>query len=137
MPISSRLIRLGIGTLAGFLACDLLLWPVPYSQVAMGRHPPADALYLFGALAGVLTALLVRREWRAPILAVVLGFVLAVMARVVVDTSRDPTSHNLWPFEVIIAIWFGGIAAVAGVGMVRLWERVTAPAAAPPAPPAP
>src|SRR5688500_11230611 len=28
---------------------------------------------------------------------------VAVLARVVVDAAKDPTSHNLWPLEFIIA----------------------------------
>jgi len=29
-----------------------------------------------------------------------------VALRIVIDTARDPTSHNLWPFEIIM--WGGG-----------------------------
>ena len=38
----------------------------------------------------------------------------AVFARVIYDTSSDPTSHNLWPFEIILAAGPGLIAALAG-----------------------
>jgi hypothetical protein len=43
-----------------------------------------------------------RGGWRvaATVPAVMLGFVLL---RIVIDVSADPTSHNLWPFEVAIA----------------------------------
>jgi hypothetical protein len=27
-----------------------------------------------------------------------------VVGRVVIDTAADPTSHNLWPFEVVLAV---------------------------------
>ena len=30
-----------------------------------------------------------------------------VVLRIIIDTARDPTSHNLWPFEIIM--WGGGI----------------------------
>lgn len=42
-----------------------------------------------------------RGRWRiaAVIPALVMGF---VVLRIVIDTSRDPTSHNLWPFEIIM-----------------------------------
>jgi hypothetical protein len=29
---------------------------------------------------------------------------VAVLGRVVIDTAADPTSHNLWPFEVVLAV---------------------------------
>jgi len=48
-----------------------------------------------------------RRGWRwvAAVPMLVMGF---VVLRLVIDIARDPTSHNLWPFE--IAIW-GGLSA--------------------------
>ena len=55
----------------------------------------------------------------------------AVLARVAVETTLDPTSHNLWPFELVIAGFVGGFCA--GLGMLgglvvgRLgWSRPTA-----------
>jgi hypothetical protein len=37
--------------------------------------------------------------------------VSGVVLRIIVDTSADPTSHNLWPFEVL------GVTAMAGVAL--------------------
>jgi hypothetical protein len=37
-----------------------------------------------------------------------------ILARIVVDTTKDPTSHNLWPFEVIIAAVIGALCSSAG-----------------------
>jgi len=39
---------------------------------------------------------------------------LAVLARVAVETNKDPTSHNLWPFEFIIATAVGALCSSAG-----------------------
>lgn len=80
-------------------------------------------------LSGVLTALpalwiflaseLLRRlrhwsRWAAVITIAPLAYVIV---RLVVDLQADPTSHNLWPFEVIVAslvslLLFGLVAAV-------------------------
>jgi hypothetical protein len=38
----------------------------------------------------------------------------AVMARVIYDGASDPTSHNLWPFEIILASGPGLVAGLAG-----------------------
>jgi hypothetical protein len=42
-----------------------------------------------------------RGGWRigAAIPAAVMAF---VVLRIVIDTARDPTSHNLWPFEIVM-----------------------------------
>jgi hypothetical protein len=42
-----------------------------------------------------------------------------VIGRFVVDTARDPTSHNLWPFEILM--WGGASAVVMGVLALAKW----------------
>jgi hypothetical protein len=41
--------------------------------------------------------------------------VIITIAKVVADTSRDPTSHNLWPFEVLFAAALG---LIPGAGLL-------------------
>jgi hypothetical protein len=72
------------------------------------------ALFLGTVFAGCLSH---ARLWT--VMAVMLACVpVAVMGRVVMDTAADPTSHNLWPFEVVLsmiisipAICVGGLLA--------------------------
>ncbi|HZF24956.1 MAG TPA: hypothetical protein VEZ88_01750 [Steroidobacteraceae bacterium] len=60
-----------------------------------------------------------RGGWKiaAAVPAVVIGF---VVLRIIVDTARDPTSHNLWPFEII---QFGVVALVI-IGILKVARRV-------------
>lgn len=51
---------------------------------------------------------------------------LAIMVRVALEVAADPTSHNLWPFEVVIAGFFGLISGVIGVAIARGAQRLTA-----------
>lgn len=116
--------RVGAVVLAGLLACGLPLWPIPYREVSMPENP-SGTLWLLGAsVSGLLAGFLLRPGLRAPVLSVVAGFVLAVVGRVAVETSSDPTSHNLWPFEVVIAGGFGLAGALLGVGTARLAQRL-------------
>jgi len=44
-------------------------------------------------------------RWRGPwrwAAVVPLAVVAFVLLRIIVDTARDPTSHNLWPFEILL-----------------------------------
>jgi hypothetical protein len=47
-----------------------------------------------------------------------------VMARVVVETFQNPTTHNLWPFELVIASAVGlavaSVGSLAGLVIARL-----------------
>jgi len=60
-----------------------------------------------------------RGGWRAAA-AVPIVVMTFVVLRIVVDTARDPTSHNLWPFEVVM--WGG--ACVAFMLVLRFTRRV-------------
>ena len=42
---------------------------------------------------------------------------------IIKDTATDPTSHNLWPFEVAIAAVFGALIVVPAVliGLAARW----------------
>jgi len=55
-----------------------------------------------------------RGRWKIAA-AVPLAVVAFVVGRILIDTARDPTSHNLWPFEILI--W----CAVALVAIGVLW----------------
>lgn len=59
-----------------------------------------------------------RGVWRvaAAVPAVIMGIVIM---RILIDTARDPTSHNLWPFEILM--WGGASAVAMGVLALCRW----------------
>jgi len=61
-----------------------------------------------------------RGGWR---LAAVAPFAVMafVIGRIVIDTARDPTSHNLWPFEIL----YSGAAGLALIAVLALVRRFT------------
>ncbi len=118
--------------LAGILACGLPLWPLPYAKVSLGSNPSTTIWLSLGAIAGALGGWLLKPKLRRPILAVTLGFALAVCGRIEVETSRDSSLHSLAGIEVVIAAFYGFIAASIGVGvvwLVRGFTNQTAPGA--------
>jgi hypothetical protein len=48
------------------------------------------------------------------------AIILFVVLRIVIDTTRDPTSHNLWPFEILQF----GVVALLIVGGLKLARRL-------------
>lgn len=99
------------------LVCMLAVL-VPYaSRLDAGQQLP-DALYGFGLWVVALAALVAR--WRLGMgllpaaLAAGAGVPLAVLCKVAWDVASDPTSHNLWPFEVAIALAVGAVPALLG-----------------------
>ena len=112
---------LAVAFLTGFLLVGVPYWRIPYNKATF------ESLVGGAVLTGTV-ALIARLALRARFLVVVAvvaaAVPFAVFARVVADGMRDPTSHNLWPFEVVIAwvVGFAGAApgALVGSGLRRL-----------------
>ena len=76
-------------------------------------------VFLVGFVAAQAAALRYwRGSWQVAAL-VPAAIVLFVVLRIVVDVLLDPTSHNLWPFEIII---WGGV----GLGLLGVMAAVRA-----------
>ena len=57
-----------------------------------------------------------------------IGLLVVTAVQIIVDLIRDPTSHNLFPFEIVIALALGFPPAVLGVLLGNLVRRkVSAP----------
>lgn len=112
-PLASRRVRW-----LALAAVSTLAVSVGYFRAfAVGTNLP-DALYGPGLVVVAAAALFAR--WRlgfgsfAAFSATCLGAPGAVLLKVLVDVIADPTSHNLWPFEVAIAIGVGAVPAALG-----------------------
>jgi uncharacterized membrane protein YccC len=90
-------------TLVGIIIGGLAYWFQAYGQMTvLGIH--MWLIMSIGAFLGSLLLMLFRND-KPPIIAllVILGVVLAVIARIIYDTIFwDATSHNLAPFEIIL-----------------------------------
>jgi hypothetical protein len=107
-----------------FVVAALLYWPAFESKTNL-----PDALYgaplAVAALTALADAVLSRRPFARALWIGAAVLPAAVFARVVYDGLRDPTSHNLWPFEIAIAVGVGLPAALAGAALGWLVLRVT------------
>ncbi|HEV8619400.1 MAG TPA: hypothetical protein VGQ79_00080 [Nitrospiraceae bacterium] len=96
-----------------FFAVGFPYWQIPYAKVSLPTTLFGTGLVVVGVLAAAARAI-----GKARILTVILAVGAAVpaplLARVAVDTAKDPTSHNLWPFEFIIAAVIGVLCSSAG-----------------------
>ncbi len=104
---------LSLSAAAGFLAVGIPYWRMPYGEISL-----PDALLTPALTVVLLSALLLRAYRIAPfrdtVLVTGLSVGAAVLGRVVFEAVQDSTSHNLWPFEIVIALIVGFICAAAG-----------------------
>jgi hypothetical protein len=100
-------------------------WSIPYRKVDLPNALLSMGLVVVAAAAALTRVFSGRRSARVA-WAIGAAVPAVVAARVVADTMRDPTSHNLWPFELVIAMLIGGAAALAGAliggAVSRMWR---------------
>jgi len=81
-------------------------------------------LVLGSGIAGIAVPVRSMWKWRGGwrIAAAVPVAILAfVVLRIVIDTARDPTSHNLWPFEIVMF----GLLALGIIAALKIARRLT------------
>lgn len=100
----------------------LLLLFLPFYSFL--KHWKAFALHQF-LLALFFTGL--TKEQEKKILAIVPGgLLIAVFIRVMIEGIADPTSHNLWPFELIMYAVVAFPSALIGTGVGFFAKRIRA-----------
>lgn len=102
-----------IAFLSGVVLVGVPYWSIPYRAINL-----PDALYGPGLLAVTIAAFVLRMKgitsfWRAVGIMTV-SVPAAVAGRALVEGVMDPTSHNLWPLEIIIASAVGFVCATGG-----------------------
>ena len=112
--------------LGGFAVCYLALgipyWRLPYNQDPPSSLTSLGLLLLLGT--GMASRLLTPASWIRCTLFVGASVPALVMTRVLIDTASDPTTHNLWPFELVIAAVCGFGPAALGTAIGGLLRRL-------------
>jgi hypothetical protein len=96
---------------------------VPYwtADEASVRDDGIFGHFFWVALAVFTGTFLAGAVTEAPLWAVLAGMLwctpIAVLGRVVLDTAADPTSHNLWPLELVLAGAMAVPAVCAGAAL--------------------
>jgi hypothetical protein len=104
----------------GFLAGGLPLWPVPYYSIDLSNPGFLGQWIGAGIIAGGFPAALSSLSMHRSAVLLGAGFGMAVLARVLFEIIQDPTTHNLWPFEVAISVAVGLLAGIGGSLLVYL-----------------
>ena len=112
--------------LVAFTACFLVIgipyWQLPYSSVSL-----PNSLYGIGLLLTFVCMVYFCSRgigflWVATILG--LSAPAVVATRIIVDVARDSSTHNLFPFEIAIAVIVGFGVAGFGAALGALSRKI-------------
>lgn len=100
---------------------------IPYGLVPYNKELPAGVVAIGLAALVIAGSVLAFRgaKLATAIAAPGLAIPAVAMARVIVDVARDSTSHNLWPFEIVFAVFIGIAGALPGALLGWLLARAT------------
>lgn len=120
-----RTVWLASGFTAGLLLTGLPYWRLPYNADIF-----ADTALLLGLGGLAVVTAVVAVAGKVPLgrlfWVMLAAFPAAVAVRVAVEVAKDPTDHNLWPFELIFAAIFSLVAVVPGLIVGALLRRLKA-----------
>lgn len=77
------------------------------------------ALIVAGGLVPLWSAWRWRGGWRV-VAAIPVAAMALVVVRILIDTARDPTLHNLWPFEIVM----GSAGSLVFIGVLKAARRL-------------
>ena len=87
-----------------FLVAAMVHWTVPIEELEMLNKVFILKWSVGAFIVGVIGVIMLKQNPMQTGLLAVIGFVAAVLVRLVVDAFTEPTDHNLWPFELIVAV---------------------------------
>jgi ABC-type thiamin/hydroxymethylpyrimidine transport system permease subunit len=113
-------LRLKVAFVAVFFAVGIPYWLVPYNKTL---PTPVIAIGLAALVAAAASLAFTGTRFPKAFLVPGLAVPAAAMARIVVEVFHDKTSHNLWPFEIVIATGIGIPVALVGALLGRLLAK--------------
>jgi hypothetical protein len=121
-------LRQTLWLVAGFAICFFaggwVCWRDSYQEYLNAGFHNWETFPLLAGVAFVLSWI-VGAGLLPSALSVGIAFPAIVLARVVMDCVQDPTNHNLWPFELVVALVLGMVVAFPSAAIGWLLRRVT------------
>jgi len=88
-----------------FLAAGISnYWILPYGEIEILSTYFLTKWIAVAIVIGFVSILLLQRKIIDTATITTIGFVAAVFSRVIIDAIKDPSTHNLWPFEIFFTV---------------------------------
>ena len=110
--------------LVGIMAGGLSYWFNPYNEMSLlgiSIYKLMGAGAFLGSLS--LTLILNEKPWKIALL-ITTGIIIGIMCRIIFDGINDSSTHNLFPFEIIIALFITVPSAFIGSYLSLLIKRL-------------
>ena len=116
IPVNNKVLKI---YLFSVIICGSVYWPIKIKDLETTHFYMTIwmiSIMAFAAIANVVMGL----DWKKTIVSCGLTLPTVTFIKIVIDFFIDPTSHSLWPFEIIIVFITGFLQANLGfiIGLV-------------------
>jgi len=80
--------------------------------------------FYLSALSVLVFRILTDLQTKKIVFATIIGVILALIIKIIIDWQFDPTSHNLFPFEIMIELFFISIASFIGATIGFIYRKI-------------
>lgn len=122
------LIRSVAVTAAGCAGAGIIVWPIAWTDASLLEPDLLIRWLLAAAIAGFAGRWFARFAVPRTAGLVAAGFALAVIGRVLVETTVDPINDNFRPFEIAIALGIGFTGSLVGALLAARGSARSSPA---------
>jgi len=116
-----------IGSAAALIAVGVPYWLLPYGKLNLPNALLGPSLFVV-IVAATLSCAIGSASFRKSVAIVGASVPAVVLLRIVADVAGDPTTHNLWPLELMIASLLGGASSAIGAATGLLTAKLIRPA---------
>lgn len=100
-----------------FLLSTVSYLSIPYSEINMLEKGFILRWAISAVFIGFIGMVFKKKQPFNVSKLVTIGFIITVLVRLVYETIIDKTSHNLWPFEMLITMAITFPSALIGAGL--------------------
>ena len=79
--------------------------------------------FILSVLSTLSFSILTELQIKKIVFATTIGIMIALIIKIIIDTQFDPTSHNLFPFEIMIDLIFISIASLIGAAIGFIYRK--------------
>ena len=102
-----------------FLVTGIFIWFSSYHNHNNDFTIPLLLTVFFALAFSILTELQLRKI----VLATMIGVIIALIIKIIIDLRFDPTSHNLFPFEIVIGSFIISIGSLIGAAIGFIYRK--------------
>lgn len=107
--------------LISVLTAGIPIWFTSYHTFTNTKIIRVSAILTL--LLSLFVTLITKDQYKKIFYTIVAGFIIATFIKIIIDSIPDPSTHNLWPFEIIYYTMMAFLAALIGVGVGFVIKR--------------